>query len=397
MAEKNGSIHKDHRKRLKTRFRKEGLDHFDELYVLELLLFFGIPQGDTNPLAHRLLDRPAFWVTEGIVREVNPAAASRFISPGMGIRDLLSSGYGDYAQFSSGCLYLTLSIGSAQWPASVTRLGEGDLFTLDPEEEDTGLRCYSLAAQELRTPLSQLLSISDQLFPAMETCCDSDAAAGLARMNRAMHQILRVVNNMSDASRVLMPRMELRDITAVMQEILDHAEPLCRSAGITLAFENHPEGVYTMLEYQQLERAVYNLLSNAMKRTASGGTITVRLKRRLNRVFLTVENPGSEASPTLSPGTMSRFLREPGLEDSRNGLGLGLPLVRAAAAAHHGTLLLEQLKTGGFRATMSLPIRQDSGTLRSPVVHIDYAGGRDQALIELSESLPPEWYLPSNQ
>ena len=57
MAEKNGSIHKDHRKRLKTRFRKEGLDHFDELYVLELLLFFGIPQGDTNPLAHRLLDR----------------------------------------------------------------------------------------------------------------------------------------------------------------------------------------------------------------------------------------------------------------------------------------------------------------------------------------------------
>ena len=57
MAEKKSSIHKDHRKRLKNRFRQEGLDHFDELHVLELLLFFGIPQGDTNPLAHRLLDR----------------------------------------------------------------------------------------------------------------------------------------------------------------------------------------------------------------------------------------------------------------------------------------------------------------------------------------------------
>lgn len=57
MAETKGSIHKDHRKRLKKRFREEGLDHFDELHVLELLLFFGIPQGDTNPLAHRLLDR----------------------------------------------------------------------------------------------------------------------------------------------------------------------------------------------------------------------------------------------------------------------------------------------------------------------------------------------------
>lgn len=56
MAEKKDSIHKDHRKRMKNRFRMEGLDHFDELHVLELLLFFGIPQGDTNPLAHRLID-----------------------------------------------------------------------------------------------------------------------------------------------------------------------------------------------------------------------------------------------------------------------------------------------------------------------------------------------------
>ena len=55
MAEKKDSIHKDHRKRMKNRFRMEGLDHFDEVHVLELLLFFGIPQGDTNPLAHRLI------------------------------------------------------------------------------------------------------------------------------------------------------------------------------------------------------------------------------------------------------------------------------------------------------------------------------------------------------
>ncbi len=50
------SIHQGHRQRLKGRFRKEGLDNFDELYVLELLLFYCIPRVDTNPLAHRLLD-----------------------------------------------------------------------------------------------------------------------------------------------------------------------------------------------------------------------------------------------------------------------------------------------------------------------------------------------------
>ena len=51
------SIHKDHRQRLKNRFLKEGLDNFDELYVLELLLYYCIPRIDTNPIAHRLLDR----------------------------------------------------------------------------------------------------------------------------------------------------------------------------------------------------------------------------------------------------------------------------------------------------------------------------------------------------
>ena len=51
------SIHEGHRQRLKNRFRKEGLDNFDELYVLELLLFYCVPRRDTNPLAHTLLEK----------------------------------------------------------------------------------------------------------------------------------------------------------------------------------------------------------------------------------------------------------------------------------------------------------------------------------------------------
>jgi len=50
------SIHEGHRQRLRERFRRESLDNFDELQVLELLLFYCIPRVDTNPLAHRLLD-----------------------------------------------------------------------------------------------------------------------------------------------------------------------------------------------------------------------------------------------------------------------------------------------------------------------------------------------------
>lgn len=51
------SIHTGHRQRLKERFLKEGLDNFNELQVLELLLFYCIPRQDTNPIAHALLDR----------------------------------------------------------------------------------------------------------------------------------------------------------------------------------------------------------------------------------------------------------------------------------------------------------------------------------------------------
>jgi DNA repair protein RadC len=50
-------MHDGHRQRMKERFLKEGLDNFDEIQVLEFLLFYCIPQGDTNPLAHRLLDQ----------------------------------------------------------------------------------------------------------------------------------------------------------------------------------------------------------------------------------------------------------------------------------------------------------------------------------------------------
>ncbi len=56
MSDKKENLHKDHRQRLKNRFLNEGLDSFEKHNILELLLFFAIPQLDTNELAHRLLN-----------------------------------------------------------------------------------------------------------------------------------------------------------------------------------------------------------------------------------------------------------------------------------------------------------------------------------------------------
>lgn len=51
------TIHKNHRKRMKQRFLEQGLESFTDIQALELLLYYAIPQGDTNPIAHALLDK----------------------------------------------------------------------------------------------------------------------------------------------------------------------------------------------------------------------------------------------------------------------------------------------------------------------------------------------------
>lgn len=57
MSSDQKNVHKGHRQRLKARFLKDGLDNFEEHQVLELLLFYAIPQRDTNPIAHALMER----------------------------------------------------------------------------------------------------------------------------------------------------------------------------------------------------------------------------------------------------------------------------------------------------------------------------------------------------
>lgn len=83
MSEK-ANVHKDHRSRLKRRYESEGMGAFEDHNVLELLLFYAIPRKDTNPIAHRLLERfgslhGVFEASEKELCEVDgigPAAAS---------------------------------------------------------------------------------------------------------------------------------------------------------------------------------------------------------------------------------------------------------------------------------------------------------------------------------
>ena len=135
-----------------------------------------------------------------------------------------------------------------------------------------------------------------------------------------------------------------------------------------------------------------------MKFTPKGGKISAKLIRRHDRLYLTVQDTGSGIPENQRSNVYTRFLRHPGLDDNRQGIGLGMVLIRSAATAHGGTVLIEHPKDNGLRLTMTLEIRQNrDGTVRSPGLRVDYAGEWDHSLIELSESLPASAYKERNR
>ena len=136
-----------------------------------------------------------------------------------------------------------------------------------------------------------------------------------------------------------------------------------------------------------------NLLSNAAKFTPRGGHIAASLTRQGRMLRLCIQDSGSGIADSVRGSVFRRYLRQPAIEDSRYGLGLGMVMIRAAASHHGGAVLIDRPPQGGTRVTVTLAIRQNPvSQLRSPLLKVDYAGERDHALIELSDVLPAEYY-----
>lgn len=348
-----------------------------------------------------LIPRPVFCVKDGTVLRANQEAQKRNIKDGMLLKDMLLTGLAEYAQFQSGCLYLTLQLSGIPCGASVTRLDGFDVFLLEQDEDLEQLQTMALAAQELRQPLTNVMTTADNLFPLSCEETDPTMQDQVARINRGLFQMQRIISNMSDAYRYcqdVVTRQEVRDVCSIMKEIFDSAAPLVEHVGMHLDYQGSEESILCLVDYEKLERAVNNILSNAMKFTPVGGTIEARLTRSGNMLYLTVQDSGAGIPEDIRSSIYSRFRRAPGIEDSRFGIGLGMVLIRSAAAAHGGTVLMEQSEGRGNRLTMTLSIRQTSeNILRSGSTFlIDYAGGRNHRLLELSESLPAELYQKEN-
>lgn len=341
----------------------------------------------TNDLLLDLLDRPAFCVQAGTVTQANTAACQRLITPGIPVSDLLGSCTQAYAEFTGGCLYLTVTTADVRCGASVTRKDDTDIFVLDPDA-DPHLQAMALSSQQLRSPLQSVMTLADDMENSKQT----------EQLRRGLYQLQRIICNMADISRYqeqAMLHMESTDLGSVITETVEKAAALLARSQIRLHFTGLTQTVIGLADRELLERAVNNLISNAVKFSPKGSTLEAKLTCRGNLLSFSLRDAGEGIAPDVYASLFSRYLRQPGIEDGRYGMGLGLALVRTAAASHGGTVLIDQPEGRGTRVTMTISIRKSEGTqLRAPILLpiSDYAGGRDHALLELSDCLSADVY-----
>ena len=331
-------------------------------------------------IAHmlELMNRPAFCVEGGVITAANREALARQIPLGEKVEPMLLTGAQEYRSFSGGCLCVRLRCCDGIYDAQVSELEAGQIFTLEPESAGEELRLLALTAQVLRNPLGDVLALAEELPE------DADPER-VARIRRGLYQLLRIVSNLS------MPwglRLEMQDVDAVLREFCEKAGHACKSRGVRLCYRGASRPVYSNLDAQMLTRAILNLLSNSLKFAADGGEILMELSPGKTHYRISVRDYGSASVAVPDPFT--RYLREPGIEDGRTGMGLGLKLVQLVTAAHGGAVLIPRLEKG-FQVVLSIPINQDTQT-RSPRYQLSYSGDRDAMLLELSDVLPPEFY-----
>lgn len=345
-----------------------------------------------------LMDRPAFCVKDGIVIEVNSAAAHRLLQPGTDIRQIVTKHREEYENFDSGCLYLTITIGELPCSASITRTRECDIFVLQQDADRDQLQTLALAAQHLRIPLSNVMTVADRLLADLDDS-ESETRQQAGQINRGLFQLLRIVSNMSaSANHHSEPfvGMQLANFTAIFREIMEKAQTISQNTDIALHYTGPEMPVLGLADSEKLERAVYNLLSNALKFAPKNTAVDAKLYADENHLTFTISNLNEEPIPEHN--FWSRYRREPAIEDSRYGLGLGMTLVSSVAAAHGGTVLIDHPGDRQTRVTMTLSLVKNApGSIRSQILPIgDYAGGRDKALLEFADILPTDSYKNIN-
>jgi two-component system, OmpR family, sensor histidine kinase MprB len=246
----------------------------------------------------------------------------------------------------------------------LARLARSFNSTLDALERSVEARrgLVADASHELRTPIASLRANIQTLEDA-ERLPEGERAALRADIVQELDELTALVADIVELARGTKPGDVLHDVR--LDELAGAAMERARTrAPKQLEFDAELEPTLVHGEPQRIHRAISNLIDNAVKWSASGGTIELRLANGA----LTVRDHGPGFSDADLPHVFERFYRA---RDARGmpGSGLGLAIVRQAAEAHGG--FAEATNAAGGGALMRVSFGPASVREPEPVGKVD--------------------------
>lgn len=209
------------------------------------------------------------------------------------------------------------------------------------------------ASHELRTPITALRTFNALLRHGTE----KDAAARsefLRESNAQLLRLERITENLLNLSRLDGGLIELEREEVNVNELFTHVvemlRPLAQERQVTLLLEQGPEHLALDCDYAQVERALINLVDNALKFTPAGGTVTVGAATMDTQTCIWVQDTGVGIAAEDQARIFHRFHR--GRNSDSEGSGLGLAIVQSVMDAHGGTVTVESEEGEGSRFTI---------------------------------------------
>ena len=211
-------------------------------------------------------------------------------------------------------------------------------------------------AHELRTPLSviqaQTEALLDGVFPS--------TPENIRPIHQQTLLLRRLVDDLRELALAEAGELQMRrepvDLAHVIRRAVESMRTNAEGKGVRLITEIRSAPLWVQGDSQRLEQILLNLLSNAVRHTPPGGTVTVRGWQEEGHVYCQVEDTGPGIPPEDIPHVFERFWRgDRSRSRETGGTGLGLAITRKWVEAHRGRIWVESPPGEGTRFTFVLP------------------------------------------
>jgi PAS domain S-box-containing protein len=244
----------------------------------------------------------------------------------------------------------------------------------------------AVLAHELRNPLAPILTSVEVL----RLLGPGDANVAQARdiVERQVRQMVRLVDDLLDVTRIAQGKVELRrtafDLASAVAEAVQTTAPLFEAQRHRLAVQLPDGPLRLQADQARVVQILVNLLANAAKYTDPGGRVTLTGAREGDEIFLNVRDTGVGIGQDMLGRVFDLFAQAEGARGrSRGGLGIGLTLVRQLAELHGGTVAAHSDGPGkGSTFTVRLPAAAGARPEAPPPPAPERAGpGRRHVLV----------------